>query len=101
MIKASDYQASVPITVPEPTAHDLEIREAAADMGRDHRFSGRALCREFGLEIEPKTTIHIGHGFGGGIGFSEAHTFGGGRLDELLPGEAEWIAAAAERKARP
>lgn len=64
---ASDYKVSIPITIPEPTARDLELREAAAEMGRDHRFSGRALCRELGLTIEPKTKINVGHGFGGGI----------------------------------
>lgn len=97
MTKASYYQVSIPITIPEPTARDLEIREGAAAMGREDRFSGRQIARECGLTIEPKVTINIGFGFAGGIGYSEPCTFGGGRLDEMLPGEAEWI---AERKAR-
>ena len=94
MIKASYYTASIPITIPEPTARDLEIREAAATIARAERFAGRQMARDFGLTIEPKGTIY----YGSRGGFSEPCTFGGGRLDEMLPGEAERI---EERKKAP
>ena len=91
-MKASDYGVSIPIHVPEPTAADLARREAAATIGRDGRFYGRQVARECGLTVEPKATIH----FGSRGGPATPCTFGGGPLDELLPGEAEWL---EERKA--
>lgn len=97
MIKASDYYASIEIHIPPPTARDLEMREAAATMGRHHRFDGRQICREAGLKIEPCATIWIGTRGG----FSEPITFGGGPLDELLPGEAEWLAEREKAEAKP
>lgn len=91
MIKASHYAASVPITIPEPTERDLEIREAAAEMGRHVRFIVRAECRAAGLTEEPKCRIMVAGGFEGSVGPGTPIEFGGGRLDEMLPGEAEWI----------
>ncbi len=97
MIDAKLFSASVPIHVPPPTERDLQMREAAAAIGRAERFYCRQVARDCGLKIEPKATIYFATGFRGGAGPATPCTFGGGPLDEMLPGESEWIRESKER----